>query len=199
MLAGLVILVLPGIEAPILVGSALMLTSGIACGIYSLFGRGVADPAATTTGYFLRVVLLAVTVSLLALPWMKLDASGLVYVVLSGALASGLGYVLWYRVLQHMRAITASTVQLSAPVLASVGWVVLLDEKVTPNSLIASVLILGSIGLVLRFGKSSCAASLACPFCSRNVFQCLSNDAARCADVHAHKPAAPSTEQDTRA
>lgn len=156
MLAGLVILVLPGIEAPILVASALMLTSGIACGIYSLFGRGVADPAATTTGYFyfLRVVLLAVTVSLLALPWMKLDASGLVYAVLSGALASGLGYVLWYRVLQHMRAITALTVQLSAPVLVSVGWVVLLDEKVTPNFLIAPVLILGGIGLVLRFGKS---------------------------------------------
>ena len=153
-LAGLVILVLPGVEAPTLVGSALMLASGIAWGIYSLFGRGIADPAAATTGNFLRAVPLTIVLSLLALPWLKLDASGLLYAVLSGALTSGLGYVLWYRVLQHMHAITASTVQLSAPILAALGGIVLLNEAFTPNLLTASVLILGGIGLVLRNGKS---------------------------------------------
>ena len=153
-LAGLVILVLPGVEAPTLVGSALMLASGIAWGIYSLFGRGIADPAAATTGNFLRAAPLTIVLSLLALPWLKLDASGLLYAVLSGALTSGLGYVLWYRVLQHMHAITASTVQLSAPVLAALGGIVLLNEALTPNLLTASLLILGGIGLVLRNGKS---------------------------------------------
>jgi len=153
-LAGLVILVLPGVEAPTLVGSALMLASGIAWGIYSLFGRGIADPAAATTGNFLRAVPLTIVLSLLALPCLKLDASGLLYAVLSGALTSGLGYVLWYRVLQHMHAITASTVQLSAPILAALGGIVLLNEAFTPNLLTASVLILGGIGLVLRNGKS---------------------------------------------
>ena len=74
--------------------------------------------------------------------------------MLSGALTSGLGYVLWYRVLQHMHAITASTVQLSAPVLAALGGIVLLNEALTPNLLTASLLILGGIGLVLRNGKS---------------------------------------------
>lgn len=153
-LAGLVILVLPGVEAPTLVGSALMLASGIAWGIYSLFGRGIADPAAATTGNFLRAAPLTIVLSLLALPWLKLDASGLLYAVLSGALTSGLGYVLWYRVLQHMHAITASTVQLSAPVLAALGGIVLLNEAFTQNLLTASVLILGGIGLVSRHGKS---------------------------------------------
>lgn len=153
-LAGLVILVLPGVEAPTLVGSALMLASGVAWGIYSLFGRGIADPAAATTGNFLRAVPLTIVLSLLALPWLKLDASGLLYAVLSGALTSGLGYVMWYRVLQHMHAITASTVQLSAPVLAALGGVVLLNEAFTSNLLTASVLILGGIGLMSHYGKS---------------------------------------------
>jgi len=149
-LAGLVVLVLPGVEAPTLEGSVLMLASGIAWGMYSLLGRGVSDPAAATTGNFLRAVPLAITLSLLTFPWLKLNLMGLLYAVLSGALASGLGYVLWYRVLQHMSSMTASTVQLSAPVIAALGGIVLLDEAVTPNLMIATLLILGGIGLVLR-------------------------------------------------
>ena len=149
-LAGLIVLVLPGVEAPTLAGSILMLASGIAWGMYSLFGRGASDPASATTGNFLRAVPLAITLSLLTFPWLKLNLMGLLYAVLSGALASGLGYVLWYRVLQHMSSMTASTVQLSAPVIAALGGIVLLDEAVTPNLMIATLLILGGIGLVLR-------------------------------------------------
>lgn len=153
-MAGLVILVLPGVETPSVPDSALMLASGIAWGVYSLFGRGVANPAAATCGNFLRAVPLAIGLSLIALPWMKLDGRGVLYAVLSGALASGLGYVMWYKVLQHMRAMTASTVQLSAPVIAALGGVVLLDEAVTPGLVIASLLILGGIALVLRSGRT---------------------------------------------
>lgn len=152
-LAGLVILVLPGVQAPTPVGLALMLLSGIAWGMYSLFGRGVADAASATAGNFLRAVPMAIGLSLLTLPWLRLDANGVLYAVMSGALASGLGYVLWYRVLREMSAITASTVQLSAPVIAAVGGVILLDEVLTLNLLIASALILGGIGLVLRKKK----------------------------------------------
>jgi len=152
-LAGLVILVLPGVQAPTPVGLALMLLSGIAWGMYSLFGRGVADAATATAGNFLRAVPMAIGLSLLTLPWLKLDANGVLYAVMSGALASGLGYVLWYRVLREMSAITASTVQLSAPVIAAVGGIILLDEVLTLNLLIASALILGGIGLVLRKKK----------------------------------------------
>ena len=153
-LAGLVILVLPGVQAPTPVGLALMLLSGIAWGMYSLFGRGVADAATATAGNFLRAVPMAIGLSLLTLPWLKLDASGVMYAVMSGALASALGYVIWYRVLREMSAITASTVQLSAPVIAAVGGVILLDEAISINLLLASALILGGIGLVLRKKKT---------------------------------------------
>ncbi len=153
-LAGLAILVLPGTHAPSVLDSALMVASGIAWGIYSLFGRGAANPAASTSGNFLRAAPLTIGLSLLALPWLRLDAQGVLYAILSGALTSGLGYVMWYRVLQHMRAMTASTVQLSAPVIATLGGIILLHEALTLGLLIASVLILGGIALVLRTGKA---------------------------------------------
>lgn len=152
-MVGLVILVSPGVEAPSVLDSILMLASGIAWGVYSMLGRGQANPAAATAGNFLRAAPMTVALTLIALPWLRLDAQGVLYAVLSGAVTSALGYVLWYRVLQHMRAMTASTVQLSAPVIAAVAGILLLGETVTRDLLIASVLILGGILLVLRYGK----------------------------------------------
>lgn len=154
-LIGGVILVLPGVETPTLAGSALMLTSGIAWGIYSLLGRGVTNPGAATAGNFLRAGPLAIMLSLLAWPWMRTDASGLLYAVLSGALASGLGYVIWYRVVREMRTLTASTVQLSVPILTAAGGIIMLDEALTTNYVAASVLILGGIWLVSRHGTQA--------------------------------------------
>ena len=152
-LAGLVMLVLPGVEAPSVPDSLLMLASGVAWGIYSLWGRGLANPAAATAGNFVRAAPLALALVGIALPWLHWDVRGALYAVLSGALTSALGYVLWYRVLQHLRAMTASTVQLSAPIIAALGGVILLGETFTADLLTASVLILGGIWLVLRYGK----------------------------------------------
>jgi drug/metabolite transporter (DMT)-like permease len=151
--AGLVILVSPGVEAPSVHDSILMLASGISWGVYSLFGRGQPNPAAATAGNFIRSVPFCIALSLFALPWLHLDGRGVLYAVLSGSLTSALGYVLWYRVLQHIRAMTASTVQLSAPVIASIGGILLLGETLTRDLVVAAVLILGGILLVLRFGK----------------------------------------------
>ena len=152
-LIGLVILVSPGVEAPSVLDSLLMLASGVAWGIYSLWGRGLANPAAATAGNFMRAAPPALALAVIALPWLQWDARGALYAVLSGAVTSALGYVLWYRVLQHLRAMTASTVQLSAPIIAALGGVLLLGESFTADLLLASVLILGGIWLVLRYGK----------------------------------------------
>jgi len=152
-LIGLVILVSPGVEAPSVLDSLLMLASGVAWGIYSLWGRGLANPAAATAGNFMRAAPPALALAVIALPWLQWDARGALYAVLSGAVTSALGYVLWYRVLQHLRAMTASTVQLSAPIIAALGGVVLLGETFTADLLTASVLILGGIWLVLRYSK----------------------------------------------
>lgn len=152
-MVGLAILVSPSVEAPSVLDSILMLASGIAWGVYSLCGRGLSDPIAATAGNFLRAAPLTIMMSIFTLQWLQLDTLGILYAMLSGALASGFGYVLWYRVLQHMRAMTASTIQLSAPLLAALGGVALLGEAFTLDLLIASLLILGGIWLVLRYGK----------------------------------------------
>ena len=148
-LGGLVWLVLPGVSAPSLVGSTLMVTAGIAWGVYSLRGRGAGDPAAITTGNFLRAVLPALLLSAVFMKSTQLDKAGISYAVISGALASGAGYIIWYSALQGLRATTASIVQLSAPVIAAIGGVLFLSEAITARLAIASLATLGGIAIVV--------------------------------------------------
>ena len=146
---GLIGLVLPGLEAPPLLQALLMLGAGCAWGIYSLRGKGAADATAVTAGNFLRAALITIALSLAALPWIRPDMAGAGYAALSGALTSGVGYVIWYSALRGLTASSAATVQLSVPLLAALGGVVLLDEAFTLRLLLASVAILGGVALVI--------------------------------------------------
>jgi drug/metabolite transporter (DMT)-like permease len=148
-LGGLVGLMLPGLAAPPLGSALLMLGAGAAWGIYSLRGKGAGDPTAVTAGNFLRSVPIAVALSLLMWNHVSLDRAGMAYAVLSGALASGIGYALWYRVLPAMKATHAATVQLSVPVIAALGGVVVLGESLSVRMMLASMAILGGIALVI--------------------------------------------------
>lgn len=147
--AGLVILVLPGVSAPPLPGALLMLIAGIAWGLYSLRGRGIENPTAATAGNFLRALPMALVLSLLFFSSVRYDARGAFFALLSGALASGLGYAVWYTALRELRATSAASVQLSVPVLAALAGVVFLGEAITLRLLLATVAILGGIALVL--------------------------------------------------
>ncbi|MBI3286291.1 MAG: DMT family transporter [Burkholderiales bacterium] len=150
--AGLVYLVLPGVTAPPLAGAALMALAGVAWGVYSLRGRGVAYPLAATASNFLRALPFALLLSLLSLPFSgstHASASGVALAVASGALTSGLGYVIWYAALARLSAMHAATVQLSVPVIAAFGGALLLSEAISARLLFASVAILGGIALVL--------------------------------------------------
>lgn len=147
--AGMVGLLLPGLSAPPLQGSVLMLAAGVAWGVYSLRGRGAGDPTGVTAGNFLRAVPIAAGLSLLMLDQASLDLAGVLYAVCSGALASGVGYAIWYTVLPALKATSAATVQLSVPVIAAVGGIVLLGESVTLRLALASIAILGGIALML--------------------------------------------------
>jgi drug/metabolite transporter (DMT)-like permease len=146
---GLVVLLLPGLSAPPLSGSILMLVAGVAWGIYSLRGKVEKNPVSSTAGNFLRAVPLAAIVSIMLLPWARLDRPGIGYAVISGAIASGLGYVIWYAALSDLRAASAATVQLSVPVLAATGGILLLGEPITLRYLFASIAVLGGIALVV--------------------------------------------------
>ncbi len=148
-LSGLVVLVFPGLSAPPLRGSILMLSAGIAWGIYSVRGKGESNAIGATAGNFLRAVPFAAVVSLIMIPRIHFDSLGAVYAVISGAITSGLGYVIWYSALPSLKATSAATVQLSVPVLAAGGGILLLGESVTVRFILASIAILGGIALVV--------------------------------------------------
>lgn len=146
---GLAGLLMPGMSAPPVAGAALMLAAGAAWGIYSLRGRGGGNPIEITAGNFLRAALMALLLSAVAWEHATWSSAGLGYAAASGALASGMGYALWYTALPGLRATQAATVQLSVPVLAAFGAVLLLDEAATLRLVLASVAILGGIALVI--------------------------------------------------
>jgi drug/metabolite transporter (DMT)-like permease len=148
-LAGLVGLLLPGLSAPPLYGSVLMLSAGVAWGVYSLRGKGAGDPTRVTAGNFLRAVPFAAALTLMMHDSASVDSAGIGYAVASGALASGVGYAIWYTALPALKATTAATVQLSVPVIAAAGGVLFLGEAVTVRQILASVAILGGIALVI--------------------------------------------------
>ena len=147
--AGLVYLVSPGVAAPPLLGAALMAVAGVAWGVYSLRGRGVADPLAATAGNFARAAPLALVMSLLFVAHAHTNAAGSALAIASGALTSGIGYVIWYAALRTLSALRAATVQLSVPLIAALGGVVFLSEAITLRLAAASAAILGGIALVL--------------------------------------------------
>ncbi len=154
-LCGLVLLLLPGLAAPPLQAAAMMLCAGVAWGVYSLRGKGAGDPISVTAGNFLRAVPFSLALSLLMLSRTTLDVSGVGYAVASGALTSGLGYAIWYTALPALKSTHAATVQLSVPLIAAFGAVLLLDEAMTPRLLLASVAIVGGIALVVLRRSSS--------------------------------------------
>ncbi len=147
--AGLVVLLAPGLAAPEPRGAALMLAAGAAWGVYSLRGRAAGAPLAVTSGNFLRAVPLALATSVAFAGRASADPAGIALAAASGALASGAGYAIWYSALPGLTATRAATVQLSVPVLASLGGIVFLGEPLTARLALASAAILGGIALVI--------------------------------------------------
>jgi drug/metabolite transporter (DMT)-like permease len=146
---GLAYLVAPGVTAPDPFGALLMAFAGIAWGFYSLSGRVAADPLADTANNFVFAVPPAIGACLIFAGDLRATSTGVGLAIASGALASGLGYAVWYAALAGLTATRAATVQLSVPVIAAFGGVVLLSEPITPRLLIASAATLGGIAVVL--------------------------------------------------
>jgi drug/metabolite transporter (DMT)-like permease len=149
-MAGLVYLVLPGMTAPNPLGAVLMLASGVGWGVYSLRGKGSLAPVAGTAGNFARALAFAIASLIVGLfmSWEVLRASsrGAALAMISGALTSGLGYVIWYIALRDLTATRAAIVQLAVPVIAAAAGIVVLGEEPSARLAIASLMVLGGVG-----------------------------------------------------
>ena len=146
---GLVYLVSPGVTAPDPLGAVLMAIAGIAWGFYSLLGKGATDPVEATAYNFIYSVPLVIITSLLFIGDFHSSSSGVALAAASGAIASGLGYAIWYAALRGLTATRAATVQLSVPVIAAFGGGLLLSEQLTVRLLLASTATLGGVAMVL--------------------------------------------------
>jgi len=147
--AGVVWLVLPGVEAPPPGGALLMALSGIAWGIYSIRGRKESDALGSTTTNFLLSVVFVIALAAVTFANADISMRGVLLAVLSGALTSGVGYVVWYAALEYLSAMQAAMVQLSVPAIAAAGGVALLAEPVSMRLLVSSALVLGGISIAV--------------------------------------------------
>ena len=151
---GLVYLVFPGLASPPLNSSLLMAVAGASWGFYTLRGKSSGDPLVNTTGNFVRTLPFAALAVLIFIPNLHLSNRGIILAVLSGSIASGIGYTVWYAALKHHSATRAAVLQLVVPVITASIGVLFLAETAAPRLLIAAALILGGIGLTI-FGRKA--------------------------------------------
>ena len=151
--AGLVYLVFPGLTSPPLISAVLMAAAGGAWGIYTLRGKGSTEPLADTTGNFIRSVPMVAVASLPFVSQMHVSSRGVILAVLSGSVASGIGYTVWYTALRYHTATRAAILQLAVPLIAATGGIFFLSETADLRLVVAAALILGGIGLTIAVRK----------------------------------------------
>ena len=150
-MAGLVYLLLPGLDAPPAGAATVIFCSGLCWAAYTIYGRDGGNAAAATAGNFIRCVPLAVALLAWAVAFdhAGMPASwswaGVVCALAAGALASALGYVLWYAVLRWLTVPSAAVVQLSVPLITAIGGNLLINEALGLRLLVSALAILGGI------------------------------------------------------
>lgn len=146
---GFTYLFLPGLTTPPIAGASLMLTAGIAWGLYSIRGRGSENPLFDTAYNFLRTMPLTLILVIVVINKAHTSPAGILLAIISGGLASGIGYAIWYRALGSLTSMQAAVVQLLVPVIAALGGILFVSEMVTMRLIISAIMILGGILLVV--------------------------------------------------
>ena len=151
--AGLVFLVAPSVTMPDPLGAGLMAIAGLCWAVYSLNGRGSGSPLADTAGNFIRCVPAALLLTGLGLMVHAPSLVGVAYALGSGAIASGLGYAVWYAALPALSRSRAAMVQLAVPVIAAGAGVLLLSESLTVRFVLSAAAILGGMAFSLNAAR----------------------------------------------
>lgn len=151
---GLLYLLWPALSTPSIYGAVLMIIAGLAWGLYSIIGKTSRDALANTAFNFIRSALFAVILLLVSIPYLHFSSYGFLLAVASGSLASGLGYAMWYAVLPNLSSMHASVAQLSVPIIAALGAVILVNEPFSLHLAIASLLVLGGVLVVIKLKTS---------------------------------------------
>ncbi|MBD1559002.1 DMT family transporter [Vibrio sp. S9_S30] len=147
--AGLFLLLLPSATRPDLTGASLMVISGVCWGWYTLHGKSAQTPLVSTQLNFVGASIPIFLVLPWIIDWSSTTQEGVVYAVLSGSVASGIGYAVWYVAVKDLSGLQAGVVQLSVPVIATFGGLVFVGEPITIWFAVSSLLVLGGIGLTL--------------------------------------------------
>jgi len=146
---GFVYLILPGVTTPSVIGFLLMTVSGIAWGIYTLKGRGSKNPIMDTAFNFLRTMPFVIILAIVTFKYAHYSSEGILLAVLSGSIASGIGYMIWYSALSGLSVTQAAVLQLLVPVIAAVGGSIFVSESISFRLTVSSAMILGGILMVV--------------------------------------------------
>jgi len=149
---GFVYLILPGVTAPSTIGFLLMAVAGIAWGIYTLQGRGSKSPLMDTAYNFFRTTPFIILLAIITIKNTNYSSEGIILALLSGGLTSGIGYTIWYIALGGLSTTQAAVLQLSVPVIATLGGVIFVSETITVRLIISAAMVLGGI-LLVTMGK----------------------------------------------
>jgi drug/metabolite transporter (DMT)-like permease len=147
--AGFVYLVWPDLSSPSLSGFMLMAISGVAWGLYTLAGGGSNNPIGDTRLNFIYTLPLIAALLAVTYQSASLSGTGLILAILSGAIASGLGYTVWYLALKGLSITQAAVVQLTVPAIAALGGVFFAGEVLSLRLMLSSLLMMGGILAVI--------------------------------------------------
>lgn len=146
---GLTWFLLPGVDRAPLLAAVLMIVAGVAWGLYSVRGRASKAPIIDTAANFLWALPFMLLVSAVSLPGAAVTISGTAYAIASGAVASGIGYAVWYSALRGLTSTQAAGMQLAVPVLAAIAGVVILQEPLTARLVLAGSTVLIGIAIII--------------------------------------------------
>lgn len=146
---GFIYLIYPDLNSPSAMGFLLMSIAGIAWGFYSIQGKYSKKPLFDTAHNFIKTLPFIAVLALMTLPQSHLNLQGILLALLSGGIASGMGYAVWYIALTGLSNNQAAVVQLAVPVIAAIGGVLFVSEEMTLRLVISTVMVLGGILIVI--------------------------------------------------